>query len=130
MLELCTQVEKLFDRAMENNLDTPVAIRELMKFVNEINRIVSDDALDEEIAFKAKSTIHSMLKILGLKVASVVPEERDKIDRMVKLREKLRIEHKYKEADSLRVELANKYSVELIDHKDKTTWRKSDFATF
>jgi cysteinyl-tRNA synthetase len=49
---------------------------------------------------------------------------------MVKLREKLRMEQKYKEADSLRIELANKYSVELIDHKDKTTWRKSDFATF
>ena len=71
-----------------------------------------------------------MLKILGLKIVYVMPEERDKIDRMVKLREKLRMEHKYKEADSLRIELANKYSVELIDHKDKTTWRKSDFTTF
>ncbi len=130
ILDLCTQTEKSFDRAMENNLDTPVAIRELMKFVNEINRFVSDDAIDEEIASKAKSIIHFILKILGLRIASVMPDERDKIDRMVKLREKLRKEQKFEEADSLRIELASKYSVELMDHKYKTTWRKIEFATF
>ena len=115
---------------MENNLDTPVAIRELMKFVNEINRFVSDSAIDEEIASKAKSIINSILKILGLRIASVMPDERDKIEGMVKLREKLRKEQKFEEADSLRIELASKYSVELMDHKYKTTWRKSEFATF
>ena len=130
ILDLCTQTERSFDRAMENNLDTPVAIRELMKFVNEINRFVSDNAIDEEIASKAKSIINSILKILGLRIASVMPDERDKIEGMVKLREKLRKEQKFEEADSLRIELASKYSVELIDHKYKTTWRKSEFATF
>lgn len=130
ILDLCTQTERSFDRAMENNLDTPVAIRELMKFVNEINRFVSDNAIDEEIASKAKSIINSILKILGLRIASVMPDERDKIEGMVKLREKLRKEQKFEEADSLRIELASKYSVELMDHKYKTTWRKSEFATF
>ena len=130
ILDLCTQTERSFDRAMENNLDTPVAIRELMKFVNEINRFVSDSAIDEEIASKAKSIINSILKILGLRIASVMPDERDKIEGMVKLREKLRKEQKFEEADSLRIELASKYSVELMDHKYKTTWRKSEFATF
>jgi cysteinyl-tRNA synthetase len=28
ILDLCAQTEKSFDRAMENNLDTPVAIRD------------------------------------------------------------------------------------------------------
>ena len=130
ILDLCTQTERSFDRAMENNLDTPVAIRELMKFVNEINRFVSDSAIDEEIASKAKSIINSILKILGLRIASVMADERDKIEGMVKLREKLRKEQKFEEADSLRIELASKYSVELMDHKYKTTWRKSEFATF
>lgn len=130
ILDLCTHTESSFDRAMENNLDTPVAIRELMKFVNEINRFVSDSAIDEEIASKAKSIINSILKILGLRIASVMPDERDKIEGMVKLREKLRKEQKFEEADSLRIELASKYSVELMDHKYKTTWRKSEFATF
>lgn len=130
ILDLCTQTERSFDRAMENNLDTPVAIRELMKFVNEINRFVSDNAIDEEIASKAKSIINSILKILGLRIASVMPDERDKIEGMVKLREKLRKEQKFEEADSLRIELASKYSVELMDHKYRTTWRKSEFATF
>ena len=104
-MDLCNQTEKSFDHAMENNLDTPGAIRELMKFVNEINRFVSDDDIDEEIASKAKSIIHSTLKILGLRIASVMPDERDKIDRMVKQRERLRMEHKYEEADSLRIQL-------------------------
>jgi hypothetical protein len=71
-----------------------------MKFVNEINRFVSDDAIGRRDCIKAKSIIHFILKILGLRIASVMPDERDKIDRMVKLRKKLRKEQKFEEADS------------------------------
>jgi cysteinyl-tRNA synthetase len=130
LLDSCTRTSMLFDRAMENNLDTPSAIREFMKFVNEIANSVSADDLDEEIASKAKLTIHTILRILGLKLASVNPEDRIQIDSMVKLREKLRKEQKFKEADSIRLELANKYSVELLDHKYRTTWLKGENTSF
>lgn len=126
LLDSCTRTLRLFERAMEDNLDTPSAIREFMKFVNEIVNSVSVDDLDEEIASKAKLTIHTILKILGLKIASVEPEDRNQIDNMVKLREKLRKEQRFKEADSIRLELANKFSVELLDHKYRTTWLKSE----
>jgi len=38
-LELCTQVEKLFDRAMENNLDTPVGPGSTIAAVAIVNSI-------------------------------------------------------------------------------------------
>lgn len=125
---LCTQTKQSFDQAMDNNLDTPSAIRVFMRFVNEINRMASEGAIDEEVAIRAKPIIHYMLNILGLRIASVTAEERQQIDRMIEMREKLRKMQKYKEADSVRIELANKYSVELTDHKYKTTWRKREFS--
>jgi cysteinyl-tRNA synthetase len=101
-----------------------------MKFINEIANSVSSDDLDEEIASKAKLTIYTIVKILGLKIASVSPEDRNRIESMVKLREKLRKELKFKEADSIRLELANKYSVEVLDHKYRTTWLKTEYTSF
>ena len=125
---LCTQTKRSFDQAMDNNLDTPSAIRVFMKFVNEISRMASVDAIHEEVVIRAKPIIHYMLNILGLRIASITPEERKQIDSMIEMREKLRKMQKYKEADSVRIELANKYSVELTDHKYKTTWRKREFS--
>lgn len=130
ILDSCARTSRLFNRAMENNLDTPSAIREFMKFINEIANSVSSDDLDEEIASKAKLTIYTIVKILGLKIASVSPEDRNRIESMVKLREKLRKELKFKEADSIRLELANKYSVEVLDHKYRTTWLKTEYTSF
>ena len=126
LLDLSSRTSMLFNRAMEGNLDTPYAIREFMKFVNEILRYVSNENIDEEIAFKAKLTIHIILEILGLRVASVMPKERDEIEDMVRSREKLRKEKRFMEADSIRIELANRYCVELVDHKHRTTWLKSE----
>ena len=125
---LCTQTKRSFDQTMDNNLDTPSAIRVFMKFVNEISRMASVDAIHEEVVIRAKPIIHYMLNILGLRIASITPEERKQIDSMIEMREKLRKMQKYKEADSVRIELANKYSVELTDHKYKTTWRKREFS--
>ncbi len=130
LLNSCASTSRLFNRAMENNLDTPSAIREFMKFVNEFVNSVTADDLDEEIASKAKLTIHTILNMLGLKIASVNPEDRNQIESMVKLREKLRKERKFKEADSIRLELAKEYSVELLDHKYRTTWLKSECTSF
>ena len=127
ILNLFSQTVKSFDCAMENNLDTPSAIREFMKIVNEINRLASTDTLDEQITVNAKPIIHSILNILGLRIAYVSSYERGNIKKMIELREKFRKEHKYQEADSIRIELGDKYSVELIDHKYKTTWLKREF---
>jgi len=64
------------------------------------------------------------MDIFGLKLVPVPEHERKDIERLVNLRSNMRRDGRFEDSDIIRKELAEKYSVEIMDHKDRTIWKR------
>ncbi|MEM4443219.1 MAG: hypothetical protein QW593_03150, partial [Candidatus Nitrosocaldus sp.] len=98
-------------------------IASLLTPVKAINRYAGEDMLDSSITENVMQRLNDMLFILGLKRTEVSMEERARIEEMVKRRSMLRAEKRYREADEIR-EMLRAEGIELVDHKDRTVWKK------
>jgi len=121
---LCKQTVESFQAALNDNLDTPLAIKVFMKFVNVINRYVASDKLTHDMRDMVSKHFDDMMNILGLRAIEVKEEERKKIEHLVVLRNRLREQMQFCSSDAIRKQLANEYSVEVMDHAHWTTWKR------
>jgi cysteinyl-tRNA synthetase len=121
---LSAETMKSFESALDNNLNTPLALREFMKFVTELNRLAASDKLTREISEFCSVFFTKMMYILGLRVTETTDIEKQHIEDLIITRNKLRDEKKFDASDMIRKRLIEEYSVELMDHKNRTTWKK------
>jgi cysteinyl-tRNA synthetase len=122
--KLCEESMKEFESAMNANMNTALALAAFMKFVTEINRYAAADELTKPISKSALVTFSNFMDILGLKVNEATEMEKKEIEELIAIRSKLRSEKKFQSSDSIRKRLIEQYSVELMDHKDRTIWKK------
>jgi len=117
-----------FEIAMNDDFNTPVALSVLFNMVNECNKILSDDSDGKRFMLQyAMKAIIELSDILGLSFKNIKQEKSDIwISGAIVLREQLRKEKKFKEADEIRKELEAK-GIILEDTKDGTTWRRKIF---
>jgi len=108
---------------MDDDFDTPNAINSLLTFIRLINRYAAEERLGMDISNAVSSRLNDMLFILGLKRIEVSSAERKEIESMIEKRNELRACRRYKEADEIREVLRSK-GIELIDHRNKTVWKK------
>ena len=114
-----------FDQALSNDLDTPNALNSLSMLARYINKLASSNKLSKEVADAVRDRYNAMLSILGFRLLEVSKEEQDEINRLISIRNDLRKAKRYKEADEIRARLKEK-GIELVDHKDRTIWKKVD----
>jgi cysteinyl-tRNA synthetase len=115
-----------FEAAMDDDMNTSLALTEFLKFVTRLNQYAASDKLTKQMADAALSTFDRIMYILGLKTAEVSLQEREEIDKLVAERNRLRGEKKFKEADEIRNRLLER-SVELLDHRERrTVWVKRE----
>ncbi len=112
-----------FERAMDDDMNTSLALTEFMKFVTRLNQYAASDRLTADMAKEALPVMNKIMSILGLKVVEATEDELREIDELVITRNRLRAEKKFKEADEIRKKLLER-SVELMDHKGRTVWKK------
>jgi len=115
-----------FTYALKHNLNTRGALSEFFALVDKINVVAADEKLDECIdVVDAGNKLNKMMEILGLKITKATTEEKQEIDNMISSREQLRKEKQFEEADKIRDQISQ-MGVELIDHKNSTTWIKRE----
>ncbi len=114
-----------FNSAMENDLNTHLALLAFFRLVKEINRFASEETLTKSIADLAQESFEKMLYVLGLNIPKMTEEEKNSINDLIEKREKLRKEKQFEEADKIRGQISE-MGIELIDHKNKTTWMKKE----
>ena len=119
------EFQRKFDSALEDNLNTHLALSAFFNLVREVNRLAAENKLNKEIANNAKLEFERMLNILGLKIQQISEEQKNEIDKMISNREQLRKEKNFGDADKIRDKL-NEMNVELIDHKGRTVWMKKE----
>ena len=118
-----------FQSAMEDDMNTTLALSVFMKFVTELNRYTAADKLTQHIAQLALGVFNDFMYVLGLKVIEATEAEKKEIEELIIVRNKLRAEKKFQSSDDIRKKLIEKYSVELMDHKDRTIWKKVENAS-
>lgn len=116
---------KEFTDAMENDLDTPNALTAFTKLVKTVNRYAAADKLSKDVADAVRPSFNMMIFVFGLKMNDTSTEEREEIESLVRQRNELRAQNKFAEADKIREQLRQK-GVELMDHKGRTVWKKSE----
>ena len=121
---LCRESIDAFKLALEDDMNTALALSVFMNFINHINRFAANEELTKEMAKVAIIEFNNFLNILGLRVAEPTQEEIFQIESLLKERSGLRREFRFAESDKIRKILSDKFSVRLIDHKARTIWMK------
>ena len=122
-----SKVDKIlseFEAAMENNLNTSLALSSVLKLASMVNRLSSLGNLTRGSSRTILPIMESMLEVLGLEVLNVPDVERIEIERLIEVRNKLRKEKRYQESDEIRKNLYDTYGIELVDHTNYTNWKK------
>jgi len=126
---LLSETLHAFESAMEDNMNTALALSSFMSLVNAINIFAADEKLTKEMAEVVMPQFDKILDILGLKVAEATERDRIQIEELIGVRNGLRQERRYAESDTIRKKLSDEYSVRLIDHKKRTIWMKVDCSS-
>ncbi len=121
--EIVENSSKKFDEALEDDLNTHLALAEFFNLVREANRLAAEEHLGKNESDIIMPEIQRMLDVLGLDIPKISEEQKQEIDKLISDREKMRKEKRFEEADKIRDQLTQ-MNIELIDHKGKTIWKK------
>jgi len=144
-LEEVKRFKENFEKAMDDDFNTPKAIAEIFSFIKVVNKYLKNKAISSKAAEKAYSTLLQLGKILtlfqGEKLGEKIKEKLLKlaekyeikvetegdidkvIDELLKVREDARRNREWSKADTIRAEL-NELGIEIEDTKEGTKWRK------
>lgn len=120
--KLSTNTKNEFDDAMESDLNTSLALTVFLRFVSELNRLAAQEIITLNKAEAAGKVFRNIINVLGLKLKELSEGEKSVIENMIQTRNSLREQRKFEESDIIRKRLLEEFSVELIDHKERTIW--------
>jgi cysteinyl-tRNA synthetase len=123
--EKVKNISSEFDKSLEDDLNTHLALSAFFQLVKETNRLAASEKLGIENAQIIMKEFERISNILGLEIPKMNQEEKQEIDSMITNRERFREEKQFEKADQIRDEL-NEMNIELIDHKGKTIWMKKE----
>src|SRR3972149_6832513 len=122
---IISESKKEFESALENDLNTHLALSTFFKFVNQINQLAASDSLTKSIADVTLPFFEKMANILGLILPKISEMEISSINELIQNRELLRTQKKFQDADKIRDQISQ-MGIVLIDHKNRTTWMKKE----
>lgn len=110
---------------LENDFNTAFALTEFMKFVSVLNNYASKEYITRNISNIVFPIFRKILNIFGLKVLELSDEDISEVNNHISQRNKFRENKEFEKSDNIRIQLKQKYGIELIDHKNyRTIWKK------
>jgi len=123
--KLVKECREEFDSALNNDLNTPLALTAFYKLIREVNSLAAEDKITQTSAEIVLPEFERMSEILGIQILKVSDAEKNEINQMIKKRDEYRMQKNYDEADDIRAKIAEK-NIIFVDHKNKTTWVKQE----
>ena len=123
--KLVKECKKEFDSALNNDFNTPLALKHYYRLIKEVDAIAADEKITQTSAKIILPEFERMSSILGIQILKVSDTEKNEINQMVKKRDEYRMQKNYEEADNIRDKIAEK-NIIFVDHKNKTTWIKQE----
>ncbi len=124
MIDLSRKTFEKFKNALENDLNSSLALKIFLQFVTHVNKLALSNGLSKEHASIVGKAYYKIMDLLGLKLVDISDDEAKEVGAMIARRDHLRAEQKYKESDVIRTTLLKKYSVELADRAGGSFWKK------
>ncbi len=125
LLEELMNYLNLFEEYLNNDLNFANALTVFLKFITRINNFFSiENPVDIEFLTKTFSMLKKFMFMTGLTIPQVSQLETEEIEKQINKRNLYRSEKNYSESDKIRSELANRFNIDLIDHKGFTLWKK------
>lgn len=125
LLEELTNYLTLFEEHLNNDLNFANALTVFLKFITRINNFLSiDTPVNIEFLTKTFGLLKKFMYVIGLKVSQVSKQEFEEIEEQIYKRNMFRSEKNYLESDKIRLKLADRFNIELIDHRGYTLWKK------
>ena len=121
------QAKTAFDLAMDNDMNTHLAVLALLELVKDANNLEAKNSLNTDDAYTILQELQRMINILGLKIQHASSKEVQYILESISNRERHRKNGRFKEADKIRTHLISK-NIELVDRHKYTIWIKRDQA--
>jgi len=119
--KLVKECREEFDSALNNDLNTPLALTAFYKLIREVNSLAAEEKITQTSAEIVLPEFERMSGILGIQILKVSDAEKNEINQMIKKRDEYRMQKNYEQADSIRAKIAEK-NIIFFDHKNKTTW--------
>ena len=119
--KLVKECREEFDSALNNDLNTPLALTAFYKLIREVNSLAAEEKITQTSAEIVLPEFERMSEILGIQILKVSDTEKNEINQMIKKRDEYRMQKNYEQADSIRAKIAEK-NIIFFDHKNKTTW--------
>ena len=119
--KLVKECREEFDSALNNDLNTPLALTAFYKLIREVNSLAAEEKITQTSAEIVLPEFERMSAILGIQILKVSDAEKNEINQMIKKRDEYRMQKNYEQADSIRAKIAEK-NIIFFDHKNKTTW--------
>jgi len=123
--KLVNDCKNEFNSALNNDLNTPLALTVYYKLIREVNSLSAEEKLTLVSAKMILPEFERMSDILGIKILKVSDDEKNEINQMIKKRDEYRAEKNYDEADKIRDQIAGRNLI-FVDHKNKTRWIKQE----
>ena len=123
--KLVNDCKNKFNSALNNDLNTSLALTIYYKLIREVNSLSAEEKLTVESAKIILPEFERMSDILGIKILKVSDDEKNEINQMIKKRDECRAEKNYDEADKIREQIAGR-NIIFVDHKNKTRWIKQE----
>ena len=123
--KLVNDCKNEFNSALNNDLNTPLALTVYYKLIKEVNSLSAEEKLTVASAKIILLEFERMSDILGIKILKVSDDEKNEINQMIKKRDEYRAEKNYDEADKIREQIAER-NIIFVDHKNKTKWIKQE----
>jgi len=112
-----------FEKAMDDDLNTSVALAAIHNLVREINTVLAKDGLksdNQKSVLEAIEKFDLVLGIFGKRETEILDEE---IERLIEERQEARRNRNFARSDEIRDELAEK-GIILEDTKDGVRWKR------
>lgn len=119
------KTKQMFDNALNDDLNTHLALSVLMSMVSETNVKVAENTLNSKWSKGALANVTKMLDVLGLIICKVNENEALKIEEAIIKRNYLREEKQYEKSDAIRDELLAQ-NIEILDRSGDTIWIKRE----
>ncbi len=122
---ILSKARQEFELAMDNDFNAPKAWSAIFALETEVNKLMNENKLTKSGALRVIEFLKEIDSIFAvLSFEKKMPDLNEEERRLIALRDKLRKEKRFEEADKIREQLASR-GIILIDTPQGTKWRKA-----
>ena len=123
--KLVNECKKEFDSALNDDLNTPLALTAFYRLIKEVNYMAADEKITQTTSSIILPEFENMMDVLGIQILKVSDMEKNEINQLIMKRNEYREQKNFEQADRIRDQITKK-NIIFVDHKNSTRWIKQE----